>query len=193
VGNEEYARENHSFGLTTLIDEHLVAAGEGVEFVFRGKSGKEHRIGISDRRLVRLVKQCQDLPGQQLFQYVDEAGHVRDIESGDVNAYIEALAGADFTAKDFRTWAGTLLVACELGSRPWKTQAQAKALVVQAVKAAASRLGNTPAVCRKSYIHPAIITAYLDGAGAERLWARRHHGVPGRHLSRSSHDRNRRQ
>lgn len=163
IGNEDYARENGSFGLTTLTDEHLVVAGGGAAFEFRGKSGKDHRISLADRQLARLVKRCQDLPGQQLFQYLDDDGRVRDVESGDVNAYLQEIAGADFTAKDFRTWAGTLLVARELVQLPWRTKKQAAANVAAAIKAAASRLGNTPAVCRRSYVYPGVIGGYLGG------------------------------
>lgn len=164
VGNEEYARENRSYGLTTLQDKHADIRGETVSFEFRGKSGKVHAITLRDRRLAQIVRHCQALPGQELLQYVDDHGRVRDIDSSDVNEYLQGVAGEEFTAKDFRTWAGTILAAStlqELGH--FTNHRQAKRNVAEAVRRVASRLGNTPAVCRKSYIHPEVISAYLDG------------------------------
>jgi DNA topoisomerase-1 len=164
VGNEEYARQNKSFGLTTLQDKHVQVNGATLRFSFRGKSGKRHSINVNDRRLARIVKQCRDLPGQDLFQYIDEDGLRRDVTSGDVNVYLKEISGEDFTAKDFRTWAGTVLAATALRALeevPSKTQATRN--VITAVDAVAGVLGNTRAVCRKSYIHPAVIDAYMDG------------------------------
>jgi DNA topoisomerase-1 len=164
VGNEEYARQNRSFGLTTLKDKHAVIRGTTVRFEFRGKSGVRHSVDVNDRRLARIVKQCRDLPGQDLFQYVDDNGQRCDVTSGDVNSYLKEVTGKDFTAKDFRTWAGTVLCAralCELDVA--ESQAKAKRNVLKAVEAVAGVLGNTRAVCRKSYIHPVVMDAYLDG------------------------------
>ena len=164
VGNEEYARQNQSFGLTTLRNKHVDVRGAKVRFEFRGKSGVRHAVDVNDRRLARIVKQCQDLPGQDLFQYIDDNGDRHDVTSGDVNAYLKEITGQDFTAKDFRTWAGTVLCAaalCEL--RTVESQAKAKKNVLKAIEAVAGMLGNTRAVCRKSYIHPAVTDAYMDG------------------------------
>jgi DNA topoisomerase I len=164
VGNEEYARDNRSFGLTTLRDRHARIRGGTVTFAFKGKSGKEHEVELADRRLARIVARCQDLPGQQLFQYVDEDGQRRGIASDDVNAYLREITGQDFTAKDFRTWAGTVLAAMALQEfREFDSEAQAKKNVVRAIEAVAEKLGNTPAVSRKSYVHPQVIDAYLEG------------------------------
>lgn len=170
VGNDEYARSNHSFGLTTLQDRHAVIDGPRVTFRFRGKSGVTHEIDIEDRRLANIVKRCQDLPGQELFQYLDEAGRVCDVTSADVNDYLRRRAGADFTAKDFRTWAGTVLAARALKEfQAFDTRAQAKRNLVEAIETVARRLGNTRAVCRKCYVHPAVIDSYLDGTLVETL------------------------
>jgi DNA topoisomerase I len=164
VGNEEYARENRSFGLTTLRDRHARVRGGTVTFEFTGKSGKEHEVDLSDRRLARIVARCQELPGQRLFQYVDQDGERRSISSDDVNAYLREITGDDFTAKDFRTWAGTVLAAMALQEfREFDTDAEAKKNVVRAIEAVAEKLGNTPAVSRKSYVHPQVIDAYLEG------------------------------
>jgi DNA topoisomerase-1 len=165
VGNKEYARQNKSFGLTTLRDRHArIGAGEAI-FEFRGKSGKLHRTGFRDRRLARIVKACQDLPGQQLFQYLDTAGERHAVESADVNRYIRETMGDDFSAKDFRTWAGTLLAARALiASEPCESATQAKRNINVCVKAVAGVLGNTAAVCRSAYIHPAVLEAYAEGA-----------------------------
>jgi DNA topoisomerase-1 len=164
VGNEEYARANGSFGLTTLRNGHVRVAGATLRFCFRGKSGIRHAVDLHDRRLARLVRRCQDLPGEELFQYLDDDGAPRDIDSDDVNAYLQEVAGAEFTAKDFRTWAGTVLAAWELRQcEPCTCKTQGQRRVVAAVEAVARRLGNTRAVCRKCYVHPAVIDAYLDG------------------------------
>ena len=165
VGNDEYARDNKSFGLTTMRDGHVKVSGSTVRFLFRGKSGVEHELSLEDRRLARIVKQCRDLPGQELFQYRDQRGSVTDVGSTDVNAYLKDVTGQDFTSKDFRTWAGTVLAAKLL--RDYKrvdSQAHAKQNIVTAIEQVARRLGNTRAVCRKCYVHPAVIDAYLDGS-----------------------------
>ena len=164
VGNDEYARDNHSFGLTTMRDGHVRITGSKVRFIFRGKSGVEHELALDDRRLARIVKQCRDLPGQELFQYRDEDGKVVDIGSADVNAYLQQITGKDFTSKDFRTWAGTVLAAQLLHDfEEVDSDARAKKNVVAAIEQVAKRLGNTRAVCRKCYVHPAVIDAYMDG------------------------------
>ena len=176
VGNEEYARDNASFGLTTLRRRHVAVSGEKVRFRFRGKSGKEHAFGIRDRRLSRIVKRCQELPGQELFRYVDDRGRKRGVGSADVNAYLRAVSGRDFTAKDFRTWAGTVRAAYALKAlEPFSSARQAKRNLARAVESVAARLGNTPAICRRCYIHPVVVDAYLGGklAGALRTRAAR--------------------
>ena len=163
VGNDEYARNNKSFGLTTLRRRHVDVHGAGVVFEFRGKSGKQHRTGIHDRRLARVVQACQDLHGQKLFQYLDGDGHAHSVASEDVNAYIHEATGENFTAKDFRTWAGTLLAAQLLAAcNRANGTSHAKHTVADCVKAVSQKLGNTPAVCRSSYIHPEVINAYTD-------------------------------
>jgi DNA topoisomerase-1 len=173
VGNEEYARQNRSYGLTTLRDQHAKVRGSQVKFSFRGKSGKEHSVGLSDKRLARVVRQCQDLPGQRLFAYVAPDGTTQPVSSDDVNEYMRAAMGDDFSAKDFRTWAGTVLAARALQELD---AAAAGAPTKQALKSAVERvatdLGNTPTVCRKCYIHPAIIGSYLDGTLASELTRR---------------------
>jgi DNA topoisomerase-1 len=164
VGNEEYARANRSYGLTTLRNAHAKVNGSSVTFEFRGKSGIVHRVDCRDARIARIVKRCRDLPGYELFQYVDESGERRAVESSDVNDYVREACGEAFTAKDFRTWAGTVLVACALaGTPPAPSAAAKKRAIVRAVEAASDRLGNTVAVCRKSYVHPAVLEAYADG------------------------------
>jgi DNA topoisomerase-1 len=166
VGNEEYAKDNRSFGLTTFRDRHVRVRGHHVNFEFHGKSGKRHSIRISDRRLAQIVKHCRDLPGQVLFQYVDDDGRRCQIGSGDVNAYLREISAQDFTAKDFRTWFGTVL-ACtafrEMAATPARSGRHTARQVVEAIDAVAGVLGNTRAVCRKSYIHPRIVEAYTDG------------------------------
>ena len=165
VGNDEYAKQNNSFGLTTMRDGHVEVTGGRVRFTFKGKSGVEHEIDLTDRRLARIVKACRDIPGYDLFQYYDESGQRQSIGSADVNAYLQEITGKDFTSKDFRTWAGTVLAAQLLRDyEHFDSDAQAKRNIVQAVEAVAKRLGNTKAVCRKCYIHPAVFDAYLDGS-----------------------------
>ncbi|WP_236822551.1 DNA topoisomerase IB [Andreprevotia sp. IGB-42] len=164
VGNEVYARENKSFGLTTLRNRHVAIDGKRIRFHFRGKSGKDHDIELNNARIARIVMRCRDLPGQDLFQYLDDAGHRHPVTSGDVNQYLKEISGEDFSAKDFRTWAGTVLAAVALCQQPQAQSAHhAKGQVADAVKQVAERLGNTVAVCRKCYIHPEIINAYLAG------------------------------
>jgi DNA topoisomerase I len=163
VGNDEYAKSNNSFGLTTMRDGHVEVTRTLVRMEFNGKSGVGHEIDIRDPQLVRIVGQCQDLPGQELFQYVDDQGTIRDIGSSDVNEYLREISGLDFTAKDFRTWAGTALAAQALREfEDFDTKAAAKRNVTRAIERVAKRLGNTKAVCRKCYIHPAVIDAYMD-------------------------------
>jgi DNA topoisomerase-1 len=164
IGNEEYARDNDSYGLTTMRDRHAKVNGARIRFEFRGKSGLRHAVDLHDARLARIVKACRDLPGHELFQYVDDEGNRQTIDSGDVNQYLRELGGENFTAKDFRTWAGTVLAARALGSLAgFASQAQAKRNIAKAVQHVACRLGNTKAVCRKSYIHPAVFDCYMDG------------------------------
>jgi DNA topoisomerase-1 len=164
IGNEEYAKANGSVGLTTMRDRHAKIRGAEVRFEFRGKSGIAHAVELHDARLARIVKACRDLPGYELFQYVDEQGERQSIGSDDVNGYLREISGDDFTAKDFRTWAGTVLAAQALARlQRYKSQTEAKRNVVQAIACVAKRLGNTRAVCRKAYIHPAIFAAYMDG------------------------------
>ncbi len=173
VGNEEYVRNNKSYGLTTMRNKHVDIDGSLLKFRFRGKSGKEHDVGIRDRRLARVVARLQDLPGEELFQFTDEAGDPQTIDSSDVNAYLRDISEQDFTAKDFRTWAGTVIAALALKEfEAFDSEAQAKKNVVRAIESVAQRLGNTPAVSRKCYVHPAIIDAYMDGVMAEMLQRR---------------------
>jgi len=163
VGNDEYARQNESYGLTTLHNEHVDVEGGRIHFHFRGKSGKEVKIDLRDRRLARIIQRCQSIPGQDLFGYLDTDGQPRTIGSGDVNAYLREISGHDFTAKDFRTWAATLLAFQHLRELSASEQATVlKRDVVETVKQVAARLGNTPAVCRKCYIHPAVLEAFQD-------------------------------
>jgi DNA topoisomerase I len=170
VGNEEYAKANGSVGLSTMQDRHVKIDRGTLHFSFRGKSGKHHRIDLHDARLAEIVRRSQDLPGQELFQYVDESGGQRKIRSEDVNAYLREIAGEEFSAKDFRTWAGTVLAAIALAQfEQFETKARAKKNLVAAVEQVAQRLGNTPAVCRKCYIHPVVLERYLSGATVETL------------------------
>jgi DNA topoisomerase-1 len=163
VGNEEYARTNHSFGLTTMRDRHAEIRGATIHFRFRGKSGVQGDLELQSPKLAKIVKRCQELPGQQLFQYRDPNGVVHDIDSGDVNDYLRQISGLDASAKDFRTWAGTALAAQALEEfEAFDSNARAKRNIVQAIERVAARLGNTTAVCRKCYVHPAILEAYLD-------------------------------
>lgn len=165
VGNDEYAKQNGSFGLTTLRDKHVDVRGETLRFEFRGKSGVKHRVSVGDRRLARIVRQCRDIPGQELFQYVGDDGRHHRIGSTDVNAYLKEITGQDFTAKDFRTWAGTVLACTALRElETAETASAAKKNVVRAIEAVAGVLGNTVTVCRKSYIHPTVIESYTDGS-----------------------------
>ena len=164
VGNDEYARQNGSVGLTTMRDAHAKVIGATVRFEFRGKSGIRHAVDLEDRRLASIVKACRDLPGYELFQYVDEDGTRQVVDSSDVNAYLREICSDDFTAKDFRTWSGTVLAARALAAvAGFSSQREAKRKILKAIEAVASSLGNTKTVCRKSYIHPAVIDAYLDG------------------------------
>lgn len=164
VGNEEYRKENGSYGLTTLRNRHVDVIGSEVRFAFRGKSGKHHRVSLHDRRLARTIKRFLEIPGQELFQYIDENGEPKAIESADVNEYLREITGEDFTAKDFRTWAGTILAARFLRETLREPEMQgAKQELVRAIARVADELGNTPAVCKKGYIHPAVIAAYLAG------------------------------
>jgi len=173
VGNEEYARENNSFGLTTMKNRHVDVNGSTIRFHFRGKAGKMHEVDIRAPRLAKIVRSCQDLPGQELFQYFNEAGDPQDVKSGDVNDYLREITGQDFTAKDFRTWAGTVLAAIALKEfQRFDSKAQAKKNLLQAIESVAERLGNTPAVCRKCYIHPNVIDSYMDGTLVETLRSR---------------------
>jgi len=170
VGNEEYARENKSFGLTTMQDRHVEVKGATTRFRFRGKSGIKHDVDITDRHIAKIISKVQDLPGQELFQYVDDEGEARDITSQDVNDYLREVAGQDFTAKDFRTWAGTVLAAMALNAvGDFETKTQAKENIKEAIYAVSKILGNTPAICRKCYVHPAILETYLKGNAIEGL------------------------
>ena len=170
VGNEEYAKGNKSYGLTTLRDRHVRIKGGHVEFDFRGKHGIEHHIDLDDRRLAKVVERCRDIPGQDLFQFLDQNGQRHGIGSDDVNEYLHEISGEEITAKDFRTWAATTLAAATLAElQRFDTQAAAKKEVLRAIEGVAKRLGNTPAICRKCYIHPAVFEGYLDGTLAEGL------------------------
>lgn len=164
IGNAQYARENHSFGLTTMRSRHVQVNGSTVTFKFQGKSGVRHSIDVNDRRLARIVQRCQDIPGYELFQYIDSDGEHHTIDSADVNEYLRELSDQDFTAKDFRTWAGSVL-ACRIlrEFEQFGSETQAKKNIVQAIQAVAKRLGNTPSVCRKCYIHPAVLECYMAG------------------------------
>lgn len=170
VGNDEYARENSSYGLTTLRDKHVEVSGGKIRFKFRGKSGQEHDVELEDPRLARIVKQCRDIPGYELFQYHDEEGNTWRIDSADVNEYLREITGEDFTAKDFRTWGGTghAVLAFEQLGAP-HTATEAKQNIVTVVKDVARKLGNRPATCRKYYVHPAVIEAYVDGSLFETM------------------------
>src|SRR6266536_905862 len=164
IGNSEYARENKSFGLTTMQGRHVTVKGARLRFRFRGKSGRQHEVDVTDRRIANIVSKCQDLPGQDLFQCVDDGGEVRNVTSQDVNDYLREITNENFTAKDFRTWAGTVLAAIALGAQSeFETKKQVKANVKTAICAVAELLGNSPAICRKCYVHPAIVKAYLSG------------------------------
>jgi DNA topoisomerase-1 len=170
IGNEEYARENQSFGLTTMRNRHVDVKGAKLSFSFKGKSGVKHEIDVNDRRLANIIRKLQDLPGQDIFQYEDDAGEVRNVTSQDVNEYLQEITGEEFTAKDFRTWAGTVLTAMALNAQgPAESEAQAKKNVKDAIAAVAKILGNTPTICRKCYVHPVVLESYLDGDMIEGL------------------------
>jgi DNA topoisomerase I len=172
VGNEEYARQNHSYGLTTLRSQHVTVDGTRLRFEFRGKGGKRHAVALTDRRLARVVRRCQELPGYELFQYVNEEGQRQVIDSADVNGYLRDVGGDDFTAKDFRTWGGTVLAAHALASRaPGGEKRDPKRHLAEAIRQVARRLGNTAAICRKCYVHPDVIDAHLKRALASAPWA----------------------
>jgi len=177
VGNDEYARENRSYGLSTMRDRHVEVRGATMRFAFRGKGGKEHEIDVRDERLARIVRKVQELPGQTLFQYRDAEGARQDVASGDVNDYLREISGAEFTAKDFRTWAGTVAAAMALQEfSEIEDEAGRKKAIVRAIETVAERLGNTPTVCRACYVHPDILDSYLDGSLVEVL-SRRARGV----------------
>ncbi|MFO1243390.1 MAG: hypothetical protein U1E36_09410 [Rickettsiales bacterium] len=164
VGNAEYAKKNQSYGLTTIRKKHVAVKGGEIRFKFKGKSGKEWNLSLHDRRIASVVKKCAEVQGFELFKYIDDDGKVRDVTSSDVNAYLKEISGEDFTAKDFRTWAGTVLAALALVEyEKYDSAAQAKKNIVKAVETVAKQLGNTPAICRKCYIHPEIISSYSDG------------------------------
>lgn len=173
IGSEEYVKENGSYGLTTFRNRHAKVDGATVHFAFRGKSGVKHAIDLHDRRMAKIVQRMRDLPGYHLFQYIDDDGERREVNAEDVNAYIQSIAGNGFTAKDFRTWAGTVMCAVALRDCcGWESETEAKKHVVDAVKQVANSLGNTPAVCRKSYIHPAIIETYFADPALNAVWDR---------------------
>ncbi len=164
IGNEDYAKQNNSYGLTTLKNRHVAVDGNEVRFRFTGKSGKQWSLRVRDRRVAKIIKACQDLPGQELLQYVDEAGDCQDVTSSDVNAYLKEITGKDVTAKDFRTWAGTVLAAMALNEvESFDSAAQAKRNLREAIEKVAARLGNTPTICRKCYVHPEVLNCYMDG------------------------------
>jgi DNA topoisomerase-1 len=164
VGNDDYARQNKSYGLTTLKNRHVAVEGSEVRFRFTGKSGKQWSLKVKDRRVAKIIRACQELPGQELLQYLDEDGKQQDVTSGDVNAYLREITGRDVTAKDFRTWAGTVLAALALKElESFDTAAQAKRNLRAALERVAARLGNTPTICRKCYVHPEVLNSYLDG------------------------------
>jgi DNA topoisomerase I len=170
VGNSEYAKENRSYGLTTLRDRHVAIEGSRIRISFRGKSGKQHLSDINNRRLARIVKNCRDLPGYELFQYLDSEDNPCNVGSADVNDYLREITGEEVTAKDFRTWAGTHLAAEALREfELFDSQAKRKKAIVQAIEKVAKHLGNTPAVCRRCYIHPAVLEGYLDGTLLQTL------------------------
>jgi DNA topoisomerase I len=165
VGNDDYARQNDSYGLTTLKNRHVAVDGTQLRFQFKGKSGKKWSVTIRDRRVAKVIKACQELPGQELLQYIDESRDSQDVTSADVNAYLQEISGTDITAKDFRTWAGTVLAALALRElEGFDSAAKAKKNIRIAVERVASRLGNTPTICRKCYIHPELISSYLEGS-----------------------------
>jgi DNA topoisomerase-1 len=164
VGNDEYAKHNSSYGLTTLKNRHVAIDGNEVRFRFTGKSGKQWSLGVKDPRIAKIVRACQELPGQELLQYIDDEGDPQDVTSNDVNAYLKEITGKDITAKDFRTWAGTVLAAMALSEMAsFDNAAQAKRNLRSAIEKVAARLGNTPTICRKCYVHPEVLSSYMDG------------------------------
>jgi DNA topoisomerase-1 len=164
VGNDDYARQNNSYGLTTLKNRHASVDGNEVRFRFTGKGGKQWSLRVRDRRIAKIIKACQELPGQELLQYIDEQGSCQDVTSTDVNEYLKAITGKDITAKDFRTWAGTVLAAMTLSElQSFDNAAQAKRNLRSAIEKVSARLGNTPTICRKCYIHPEVLNCYMDG------------------------------
>jgi DNA topoisomerase-1 len=178
IGSDEYAKANKSFGLTTLRRRHVAVVGHELRFEFRGKSGIQHAVAVTDKRIARIVQRCQALRGEELFKYLDDEGKRQTVQAEDVNAYLQDTTGRDVTAKDFRTWAGTMLVAEALRKMgPAETKREAERNIVAAVDVTAKRLGNTRSVCRKYYIHPALIEAYLEGSVLpplpERKWSAR--------------------
>jgi len=177
VGNSQYARDNKSYGLTTLRNRHVEVKGSAIEFHFRGKSGVEHRVSVKDKRVARIVKRCLELPGQHLFQYLDDQGERHTVTSSDINAYLQDMTGADFTAKDYRTWAGSALALAMLRELHWQPEPEAKRQIVEMVKAVARTLGNTPAVCRRCYIHPAVLERYVLGELAKLPKPRKRKGL----------------
>ena len=188
VGNGEYARENGSYGLTTLRNQHVDISGSKLRFHFRGKSGKEYTVSVQNRQLARIVKRCQDLPGHELFQYIDDDGQRYTIESDDVNAYLQQITGKNFTAKDFRTWSGTVFAASSLWQvGPSETKTQARKNVTQAIDTAAKHLGNTPTICRKCYVHPEVIDSYFEGTLLDALQQYKQEvGITGLHQEEAS-------
>jgi DNA topoisomerase I len=177
VGSEEYARENHSYGLTTLRKRHLKVSSDRLRFRFRGKSGVEHDVAVSDARVARIARRCMELPGQDLFQYLDEDGARHAINSSDINDYLREVTGTDFTAKDYRTWAGSVYALAALRKLEWETATQARKCVVGTIKQIAQLLRNTPAVCRRCYVHPAVIEAFEAGMLGQALPAARRRGL----------------
>ena len=170
VGNDEYARQNKSYGLTTLRTPHVKVEGSELRFEFKGKSGKIWRLKLRDRRIAKVIRACQELPGQQLFQYIDDDGERRGVTSTDVNAYLREIAGCEVTAKDFRTWAGTVMAALALGQvGPFTSPTDSKRKIRAAIDAVATKLGNTPTICRKCYVHPSILEGYLSGRLAKEI------------------------
>jgi DNA topoisomerase I len=164
VGNDDYAKQNNSYGLTTLKNRHVAVDGNEVRFRFTGKSGKQWSLRVRDSRIAKIIKACQELPGQELIQYVDEEGNCRDVTSTDVNDYLREITGTDITAKDFRTWAGTVLAAMALNElESFDSAAQAKRNLRAAIEKVSGRLGNTPTICRKCYVHPEVLNSYMDG------------------------------
>jgi DNA topoisomerase I len=177
VGSEEYARENRSYGLTTLRKKHLSVKSGALRFQFRGKSGIEHDVSVSDRRIAKIIRRCMDLPGHDLFQYLDGDGSRHTVSSADINDYLHEISGADFTAKDYRTWAGSVFALAALRKLEWETVSEARKHIVGTIKDVSKILRNTPAVCRKCYVHPALIEAFEAGELADELPAGRRPGL----------------